>query len=148
VQPVEVYFSFHPPHKRTIWGRLGHVQAFGYTLDETWFFLQPTAHRTMLFITHRHDEVEDLMAHEFAVARRIIKTSAVRENRHPPLIPLNCVSECGALVGIRAFTIRGLERKLLRNGGTVIHESARGPGAEDRDGAGAQARDHGAPQGL
>jgi hypothetical protein len=148
VQPVEVYFSFHPPHTRTIWGRLGHVQAFGYTVDETWFFLQPTAHRTMLFITHRHDEVEDLMAAEFAMARRIIKTSAVRENRHPPALMLNCVSECAALVGIRAFTIGGLERKLLQSGGTVIHESARagtGQGAGGANAPGAPAGFHGAP---
>lgn len=133
MQPVEVYFAFHPPHRRTIWGRLGHVQAFGYTVDETWFFLQPTAERTMLFITHRHDEVEDLMAQEFTVSRKIIKTSTIRENRFPPLLMLNCVSECAALVGIRAFTIGGLERKLLANGGTVIHESARGQGAERGD---------------
>lgn len=143
MQPVEVYFSFHPPHKRTIWGRLGHVQAFGYTADETWFFLQPTAHRTHLAITHRHDDVEALMAEEFAVARRIIKTSTVLENRFPPMIPLNCVSECGALVGIRAFTIRGLERKLLQNGGIVIHESEDPegrPGGEEGPQDGARAR--------
>lgn len=151
MQPVEVYFSFHPPHKRTLWGRLGHVQAFGYTVDETWFFLQPTAHRTHLAITHHHDEVERLMAEEFAVARLIIKTRHTHENRFPPLIPLNCVSECGALVGIRAFTIRGLERKLLATGGTVIHESedpqgrpGRGEGAGNRTPAG----DDGAAWGL
>jgi len=139
VLPREVYFSFHPPHTETIWGWLGHVNAFGYTDDDTWFFLEPKAEGAFLRIVHRHDDVETLMAREFAVARKVIRADfrlQERRSRHIPYLgPYSCVALCGALVGVRAFTIRGLERTLLRNGGIVVHDTEGKPGSESREGA-------------
>ncbi len=139
MQAVEYYFAFHPKTPLRTIGRggslltvLGHVEAFGYTHDDTWFFFNPDRRETKLIITHHHDQVEEMMAQKFAVADTILKTSCTQEFRRPIHLPMNCVTQCAALIGMRAFTPDGFRRKLLRNNAEVIH--GRSKGSEGRSG--------------
>lgn len=118
---LEWYFAFYPPSPESFWRRFGHVDAFGYTKHDTWVFYDPQRSSVDLRITHMHDEVEGLMALRFAHADTIIRIGARQENRLPPFVALNCVSACGHLVGIRAFRLGTLRKRLLANGGEVIH---------------------------
>lgn len=118
---LEWYFGFHAPHNQTKWGFLGHVEVFGYTGDETWFFLDPTAKKTKLTITHHHDQVEALIAEKFTICSEVIRTTHSEEFLHPIHFNMNCVTQCAALIGIRAFTPWGFRRKLLANNAKVIH---------------------------
>lgn len=132
---AETYFGFHrgatlSEIRRgaawTMW--FGHVEAWGYTVDETWWFLDPASHSTRLLITHRKDEVEQLMADRFNACSSVLRYSGDTLDFGVPIHgPMNCVTQCAALIGIRAFTPAGLQRKLLAVGAEVIHEAERRP---------------------
>lgn len=127
--PDEVYFAFHKrvsysdirSDRESLWRIFGHVEAFGYTIDETWFFFDPSRKGTILRIAHMHDEVEELLAEKWAVSDMILSLRGRQVRSLPPIAPMNCVTQCAALVGIRAFTPWGLKRKLLANNAKVIH---------------------------
>lgn len=103
----------------------GHVAAYGYTADDTWVFFDPEAAGTSLLITHHHDEVVDLIARHRATADLIVKlTPDGRKYRVPLHPPMNCVTQCAALLGRRAYSPAGFRRMLLREGAEVIHENA------------------------
>ena len=125
---MQWYFGFHPSARP--WARgasaymlFGHVEAFGYTQDDTWLFFDPQGRRTTVLITHRHDAVNDLLAQRYINCHTIIRINAGTDRVINPLRgPTTCVSQCAALMGWRAYTLGGFRRKLLANGGEVIHE--------------------------
>lgn len=130
---AEIYFAFHrraTAHEVLREGKwtamFGHVEAFGYTIDETWFFLDPRCRRTDLKITHMHDEVERLLTEKFTAAREVLRYTGEPVAFRAPLHgPMNCVTQCAALVGIRAFTPHGFRKRLLRNNAEVIRHEIR-----------------------
>lgn len=122
MRAVEVYFAFHKPSMISgIWTAFGHVEAFGYTMDDTWFFFDPARIGTTLLIAHKHDEVEDLMSGVIARSDRIYKTDARAQTRFPPFLPQTCVSQCAGLIGVRAYTPAAFERRLRAMNAEVIH---------------------------
>lgn len=146
------YFGFHAPIMPWAKGgspytAFGHVEAFGYTKDDTWLFFDPQGRSSILAITHLHDEVEDLMADRYARCREIIR---IPNSEHRLVIPyrgpLTCVSQCAALLGWRAYTLSGFRRKLLTNGAEVIY--ARRPEREQRGQEGETARAETQPDGT
>lgn len=118
---LEWYFCFHPPHRESLWGIFGHVEAFGYTKDDAWVFVDPDREGLGVRVAHLHDEVEDLMAGRFHPSATVLRISAQSKTRFPPLLPMTCVSVCAHLVGLRASTPWGLRRKLLRNGAEIVY---------------------------
>lgn len=146
MHPAEFYFVFHHPARisdiraghASVFSMMGHVEAMGYTIDGTWFFFDPGRLETSLRITHLHDEVEAIMTEKFSVAKEIIKISEGDLFHRPVHAPMNCVTQCAALVGIRAFTPAGFRKKLLRANGKVIHGTERRQGRETRCQATAQ----------
>jgi hypothetical protein len=121
------YFAFHAPRAPwqaggTWYSSLGHVEAFGYTKDDTWVFFDPQGRGTTLVVTHLHDEVEDLMAEKFQASELILRIPANTDRLIIPYRgPLTCVSQCASLMGWRAYSLGGFRRKLLANGAEVIH---------------------------
>ena len=125
---TDYYFAFHLPATwaemragASITSYFGHVEAFGCTIDDTWFFFDPNSKETELRITHLYDEVNDLMAEKFSMAHEVIRISTSQKFHSPLHLPMNCVTQCAALVGIRAFTPKAFRRKLLMNNGVLIH---------------------------
>ena len=125
---VEFFFVFHKPAGikeirlgASIASCMGHVEVFGYTIDDTWFFFDPARKETSLYITHLYDEVNDMMAEKFTIAHEVITIKTPTKFSMPLHMPMNCVTQCAALVGIRAFTPKGFRRKLLNNKGVIIH---------------------------
>ena len=129
MEPECFYFAFHhrPTLRDILAGRasvfqyFGHVEVMGYTLDDTWFFFDPGRYRSTLSITHLHDEVEATMSEKFALAHTVIKIETHGKFSFPAHPPMNCVSQCAAFVGIRAFTIPGFRKRLLQEKGVIIH---------------------------
>lgn len=129
MEPVEFYFIFHPPArwcdvrsgKASISQMLGHVEAMGYTEDDTWFFYDPGRSQTSLRITHLYDEVEMIMSEKFTVAQEIIKIEGGGSFSFPLHFSMNCVTQCAALIGARAFTPKGFRKRLLLEKGVIIH---------------------------
>lgn len=123
----EMFFAFTHPKWERIWQDplmvFGHVQAFGFTEDETWLFVDPVRTGLDIRIMHRHDEVEARITHVAAQADALLMLEAPRKMRIPPFVPATCVGVCGYMAGVRAFTPTGLERKLrAMNAKDVLHE--------------------------
>lgn len=128
---VEIFFAFHPPvpiseirSRREDWRCIfGHVEAYGYTVDETWLFFDPQGIGSTIRITHLHDEVIDRLASIRSTATLILSFKPDgRKFRVPIHPPMTCATQCGALAGRRAWTPWGLRRMLLRDGAEVIWE--------------------------
>lgn len=112
---------------RDAWMALGHVEAWGVTDQNTWFFFDPWADGTRLTIDHRHDPVNEMIAHRFAHCSEILKFQPFHGGLRLPIHPtMTCASQVAHLVGARAYTPRGLRRILLAHGAEVIHD-ANGP---------------------
>lgn len=136
--PAEIFFAFHRPATLTdiragksLWSVMGHVECFGYTVDDTWFFFDPGRKMTALVITHLHDEVTALMADVFERSQEVISIVPDATFPYPIHMPMNCVTQCGALAGIRAFTPKGLRKKLLETKGARIHGTKGRPGGQE-----------------
>ena len=124
MEPEYFYFVFH--HRPTIaqiragqatWTQyFGHVEAMGYTIDDTWFFYDPGRYRSSLSI----------MAEKFSRAHTVIKVQASKKFLFPLHLPMNCVTQCAALIGIRAFTPNGFRKRLLQEKGVIVHGRTRG----------------------
>lgn len=137
---IEIFYAFHPPvpirelrRRREDWRCvLGHVQAYGYTVDETWLFFDPQGVGSSVRITHLHDEVLDQIATIRCTADLVLAFKPNgRKFRVPIHPPMTCATQCGALAGLRAWTPWGLKRMLLREGAEVIYEnSERGSGRQ------------------
>lgn len=144
---VEVYFGFHRRATlrelaagASIYQAFGHVEAWGYTVDQTWWFFNPNRYRARLEITHRHDEVEYLMAEKFTLCDQVFRYAGEPANFGRPLHgPMNCVTQCAALIGVRAFTPWGFRKKLRAMNAEVIHGKT--PGKRGRS----QGQDAGTP---
>jgi len=128
VHTIEYFFGFHKPASladirqgASVFSSFGHVEAWGYTIDNTWWFFDPGRKSTKLLITHLHDEVEELLAHKFTLCREVLRVEKTNEFPIPFHLPMNCVTQCAGLVGLRAFSPNGFRRKLLRNNAEVIH---------------------------
>lgn len=128
---ADIYFAFHRPatFREIISGKIrwtmmfGHVEAFGVTIDATWFFFDPGGSLTKLKITHLHDEVEALLAEKFTLSEKVYRYSGEPlEFTAPVHGPMNCVTQCAALIGVRAFTQRRFQRILTEINAEVIHE--------------------------
>ena len=134
MEPEYFYYVFH--HRPTIaqiragqatWTQyFGHVEAMGYTIDDTWFFYDPGRYRSSLSITHIYDEVEEIMAEKFSRAHTVIKVQASKKFLFPLHLPMNCVTQCAALIGIRAFTPNGFRKRLLQEKGVIVNGRTRG----------------------
>lgn len=137
----EWYFGFHGPHDKDFWSRFGHVEAWGYSLDQSWIFLDPTRSGVETIVTSDPDLIDDVMAIKFAKADLVIRVSEWPQNPRPPITVLTCASFCAHLVGLRAFTLRTLKRNLLAIGGEIIHDAKADSGqrAAEGDEAGTQA---------
>lgn len=128
---LEWFFAFHRPVTLgQVWRReqdwrcmFGHVQAYGYTVDDSWLFFDPQSGGSDISITHIHDEVLDRLALIRCTAEAILAFKPDgRRFRVPVHLPMNCVTQSAALVGRRAFTPWGFRRMLLREGAEVIYE--------------------------
>lgn len=134
MKPIEVYVAFWRPHTRSLWGFLGHVEVFGYTQDDTWFFIDPRRGITEIKITHRHDEVTALLAHRFANCSEVWRLAPGQPLRLPLLGIFTCVTVAASVCGVRAYSLRGLRRKLRAIGAVKVEtdESPEGrPGGQE-----------------
>jgi len=123
---IEIYFGFYPRWSDPR-GWFGHCEAWGYTEQDTWLFLDPQSSRFCVTVEHRHDEVMDHLAARFELCETILKMRPDPLRKVIPLHgPMTCASICGHLVGIRALFPATLKRKLLRNGAEVVHGQAKG----------------------
>lgn len=127
---IEWHFGFHRPYVRNIHGRLdyrglfGHCEAWGYTGDHTWIFLDPQGLGFHVRVTHHHDDVRESWQARIALCDSILRIKADDPKFAVPLHgPMTCASICGSLVGIRALLPSTLKRKLQAKGAEVIHEA-------------------------
>ena len=126
---LEWFVGFHYGAFRNYQGKIylqgwfGHVEIWGYTRDDTWLFLDPQASGPIIIVEHRHDDVMDQLNARHALCDLILRLPNERKPLFPLHFPMNCATVVGQIVGVRAFTPRGLRRKLLANGVEVIHEN-------------------------
>ena len=134
---IEWFFGFHAPWRNPA-GWFGHCEAWGYTIDDTWLFLDPQARGSRIIVTHHHDDVLALLEARFARCRTIVRVPAGEPEFWLPLHgPMTCAAICGHLVGLRALLPATLLRKLLANGAEVVHGYAKGREPGRPSGAGA-----------
>lgn len=116
---------------------LGHVEAFGVTHDNTWVFFDPMGRGTVFEIDHRKDVVDHRMAVAYTMADTIYRIPHSDRKITFPIHPtMNCVSQCAAIVGLRAYKIRTFQKKLRRNGAEIVY----GPSSESRGSRSQRAR--------
>lgn len=123
----------------------GHVSAYGYTADENWLFYDPMGQGTQIRVVHRHDEVLDQIAAIYAAAEEVLSIEPTgRKYRLPLHPPMTCVTQCAALVGLRAYTPWGFRKMLLREGAEVIFQNENAErGSEGQGSAAARAAHRG-----
>lgn len=130
---LEWYVGFHAPSFRdkdgkiapTLW--FGHVEIWGYTVDETWLFFDPQGRSVNIVVTHHHDDVLDHLAARFSTCKTILKLPAESGRKLFPIhMPMTCATVVGHILGIRAFVPSGLRKKLLAKGAEVIHGNPEG----------------------
>lgn len=126
---VKTFFAFHKrPSMRDLWSgaespwsTFGHVSAYGFTRDNTWFFFDPQRVGTKLQITHHHDEIDERLTSIFILCDEVYCTDYQGKLWFPPVLPMNCVMQCAHLIGTRAFTPNGFRQKLRGIGAERIH---------------------------
>lgn len=125
---TEWYFGFHDRasfadlHKGASFQSIfGHVEAFGYTDDQNWLSFDPRGGGALVEVLHRHDDVEEFLASRFEVCAEIWRTEKTAKLLCPLHLPMNCVTQCAALIGLRAFTPKGFRRKLQKIGAEKVH---------------------------
>lgn len=126
---VEWFVGFHPRYLRSLSGSLtytgifGHVEIWGYTVDDTWIFIDPQGQKgTQVLVTHLYDEVVDQIEARFQLCETILKVPSGSEISFLPVFPpMTCATIVGHILGIRAFTPSGLKRKLLKIGAETVH---------------------------
>lgn len=123
---IEWFFGFHRPWF-SLTGVFGHCEAWGYTEDQTWLFIDPRSRGSLVTVTHHHDDVMEALAIRHTQCETILKLPAQQPGFRFPLHgPLTCASLCGHLVGVRALFPATLERKLRAKGAEVVHGHAEG----------------------
>lgn len=129
---LEWFIGFHAPAFRNYLGAIypmgwfGHVEAWGYTIDDTWMFFDPQGTGTRIVITHHHDDVLDQLAARHSLCDTILRVQNTARPLFPLYPPMTCATIVGHMIGQRAFTPSGLKRKLLANGAEIVHENAEG----------------------
>lgn len=118
---VRWYFAFHERDWSDPWSIMGHVDAFGMTDTGIWVFLYPQRRGFKIMVCKDEAAIDTLFADALYHAH-VIRYDHPGELTLPPLTIYSCAAVCGHLVGIRAFTPKGLKRKLLRNGAEAINE--------------------------
>lgn len=116
------YFAFYEPSGEGFYGVFPHVEAFGYTDDGSWLFLDPRRQITQVSVLHKIEEVDEAIALRLDRADLVLRYDRRHPRTVPPLMPQTCASVCGHLVGVRAWTVGGLRKKLLQNGAEVISD--------------------------
>lgn len=130
---VEWFIAFFPRARlrdvlrgRDSWRALfGHVEAYGYTVDDTWVFYRPAGSGTRIEVTHLHDEVVDRIASIRTTATTVFLAPPRRDYRLPLFPPMNCATQVAALIGRRAYSPAGLARILRHENAEIIWEKAR-----------------------
>lgn len=132
----EWYFGFHDRGslidiargRESVTTMFGHVEAWGYTIDGTWLFFDPRGRHTIIEITHLYEEILDFGQERFMRCREILKIGHRTDRITYPMIRphLHCGTQCAALLGWRAYTLRGFRRMLLENGAEIVHERSEG----------------------
>lgn len=138
---IEFYIGFYRPAFRNNEGRidvrgwLGHVEVWGYTEDQTWFFLDPGATGSTVTLIHRYDDVVDRLAALFDLCDLIVKMPPASKKFRVPLHgPMTCAAIVGHMVGLRALFPSTLKRKVLRNG-TVVSDGQQTEGRSEGQGS-------------
>lgn len=127
---VEWFVGFHARYGRNLSGRLtcfglwGHVEIWGYTVDETWVFIDPQGKGTGVYVTHLYDEVMLQLQARHALCETILRVPNTEQKPLFPVFPpMTCATIAGHILGVRAFTPAGLKRKLLANGAETVHDA-------------------------
>lgn len=122
-------FAFYRPvSPREIWRGsqdwrcvFGHVSAYGYTADDSWLFIDPMGQGTEIKVAHRYDDVIGQISAIYATAETVLSIQPERRRYRLPIHPpMTCVTQCAALIGVRAYTPWGFRKMLLRNGADVV----------------------------
>lgn len=127
---LEWYVGFHAARLRNHLGRIypmgwfGHVELWGYTVDDTWLFLDPQGTGIRIVVTHHYDDVMDHLTARHSICDEILRLKPCGKTLLPLYPPMTCATIAGHILGIRAFTPRGLKRKLLALGAEVIREDS------------------------
>lgn len=140
---IEWYVGFYAPSFRNHLGQVspmawfGHVELWGYTADDTWMFFDPQGTGTRILITHHHDDVIDQLTARHTLCDTIFRLTPRDHALFPIFPPMTCATIIGHILGLRAFTPKGLKRKLAAIGAEVIHEvTTRGSGRQGGEAAG------------
>lgn len=128
---VQWFIGFHSRHVRSAAGSLtftglwGHCEIWGYTIDDTWVFIDPQGVKgTRILVTHLYDEVMAQIEARWTLCETILTVPAGTETAFFPVFPpMTCATVVGHMLGVRAFTPSGLKRKLLRKGAEIVHET-------------------------
>jgi len=131
VTPVVIWFAFHKATplrqawRERRWSFLGHVDCWGATQEGIWFWFNPEAVGTTLDLTTDPVGIDYHFAERIAARCSILQFRPKARQIGLPFHPtMNCASQCGHLVGLRAYTPWGLRRMLLANGATEWNDNA------------------------
>lgn len=122
----EWYVGFWPRTRGDFWSCLGHVDVWGRTADGTWVFIDPQRIGTQVEVAHQYDRVNLLLTARFHGCEEIWRTTHHGSLRFPTPFPFYCISVVAHILGLRAWTYRGLRRRLRETGAECIHEAAEG----------------------
>lgn len=115
------YFAFYRGKAESIWTIFGHVEICIAQDSKTWLFLNPSRQRFFIYASQHADTIDELLALRLGNADCVLRYE--REPRLltlPPIAIQTCASICAHIVGLRAWTPKGLKRKLLANGAQVV----------------------------
>ncbi|QDP64853.1 MAG: hypothetical protein Unbinned5081contig1001_10 [Prokaryotic dsDNA virus sp.] len=117
---VEFYVFFHPP-KRSLTGCMGHVEIAGYTDEDDWVFINPSAKGTLIDVLYKKDDVEIWLWSLFENTQ-VFRTRKIGKGGITLMPLMTCATMIGHILGVRAFTPWGLKRQLRQNGAEVIYD--------------------------
>lgn len=124
---IALYFVFWPRSWRQPETWLSHVDVVAVTSAQEWLFLMPRRRRFSVAVERENAGIDAAFAEMLAGASMVLRMEGQKAGPvHPPIAPLTCASIAGHIAGVRAWTPRGLQRKLLKNGAEVIHVAPQG----------------------
>lgn len=127
------FFGFHRPAFTAPNLIFGHVEAWGFTADETWLFIDPQGRGTKIVVAHMFDEVQAQLQARVELCDLILSYRVPpRDFTLPVHGPMTCAGICGSLVGVRALLPSTLRRRLLAKGAEVLHEAEGRPAGQGR----------------
>lgn len=144
MKPIEIYVGFWPRQYDSIWSVFGHVEVWGYTEGNTFFFIDPRQPVTDIIVTHFYEEIEALLFERHSKCSEIWRLSEPGKLRVPMLGPFTCVTVVASIIGCRAYTFRGLRRKLRAIGAEKLQRKV----IPDEEAQGRPGRQGGTPQGA